>query len=351
MLLSIARPARRPAAGRGVAGDIRARQPRKSIAISTQTVIMDDLDSLDFTQPTPPKPAAPPEPPPAAAAAPAPKPAAMPPAVTYDPKVAAAFFGETGTREQVPAGKVFFREREQKGFFSGDDRMYLLLEGSVAITVEGKAVDTVRAGEIFGEMTSLTNSRRSATATAKTDCSVISLDGAQFRKAIQRKPDFVLMLMSVMVNRFRLTMARLAMKKALPEAGDGEERAVFDSAMLKRIAALLDNPTPQRYPARQTIISPGDPGVFMYFPLEGRVAIQSQDRVLSHVGVGSVFGEMALIDSAARSARVVAQTDCLLLAVSRAQFLVLVESHPEIGLALLKLMAQRLQAATAQTSR
>lgn len=313
---------------------------------------MEDLDSLDFTQPSP-KPVPSPDAAAAHPAAPAPatKPVAMPPAVTYDPNAAAAFFGESGTREQVAAGKVFFREREQRGFFSGDDRMYLLVEGSVALTVEGRPIDTVRAGEIFGEMTSLTNSKRSATATAKTDCSVIAIDGSQFRKGIQRKPDFVLMLMSVMVNRFRLTMARLAIKHALPEAGAAEERAAFDGGMLKKIASLLDNPSPLRYAAGQTIITPGEPGVFMYFPIEGRVAIMNQDKVLSHVGVGSVFGEMSLVDSAARSARVVAESACLLMAVSRAQFLHLVQSHPEIGLALLKLMAQRLQAATAQASR
>ncbi len=317
--------------------------------------MMEDLDSLDFTQPSPkPTPTPIPDPAaaaPAAAAAPIAKPAALPPAVTYDPNASAAFFADAGTREQVPAGKVFFREREQRGFFSGDDRMYLLVEGSVAITVENKAIDTVRAGEIFGEMTSLTNSRRSATATAKTDCNVIALDGGQFRKGIQRKPDFVLMLMSVMVNRFRLTMARLAIKHALPEAGASEERAAFDGGMLKKISSLLDNPSPLRYAAGQTIITPGEPGLYMYFPVEGRVAILNQDKVVSHVGVGSVFGEMSLIDSAARSARVVAESACLLMAVSRTQFLHLVQAHPEIGLALLKLMAQRLQAATAQASR
>jgi CRP-like cAMP-binding protein len=314
---------------------------------------MEELDSLDFTQPAP-KPRPTPDaatPAAVAPATPAAKPTAIAPAVTYDPNAAAAFFGEAGTREQVPAGRVFFREREQRGFFSGDDRMYLLVEGSVALTVEGKPIDTVRAGEIFGEMTSLTNSRRSATATAKTDCSVIAIDGGQFRKGIQRKPDFMLMLMSVMVNRFRLTMARLAIKHALPEAGAAEERATFDGGMLKKIASLLDNPSPLRYTAGQTIITTGEPGLFMYFPLEGRVSILNGDKVLSHVGVGSVFGEMSLVDSAARSARVVAESPCLLMAVSRAQFLHLVQAHPEIGLALLKLMAQRLQAATAQASR
>jgi CRP-like cAMP-binding protein len=81
------------------------------------------------------------------------------------------------------------------------------------------------------------------------------------------------------------------------------------------------------------------------------VAIQSQDRTLQRIGVGSAFGEMALIDSAARSAKVVAETNCVLLAVNRGQFLQLVRSNPEIGLALLTMMAQRLQIATAQSTR
>lgn len=295
---------------------------------------MTDMESLDFTQPEP-----------------APKRDGAAPAVTYDASAAQAFFGAWGVAQSVPAGAIVFREREQRGLFSGDDRMYLLLEGSIALTLEGKSIDTVNAGEIFGEMMTLTNARRSATASAKSDCRMIALDGGQFKKAIQGNPDFVLMLMSVMVNRFRLTLARLTIKNAIPQAPQREERRVFDDATLKKIAGLLDHPAPLRYGATQTILGAGDPGVFMYFPLRGRVTILSQDRTLQHVGVGSVFGEMALIDSAARSARAVAETQCELMAVNRAQFLQLVRSSPDIGLSLLRLVAQRLQTMTAPSSR
>jgi len=301
------------------------------------------MESLDFTQPAP----VPPTQTPAEAS----KPPISPPASTYDAAAATAFFKDWGTEESVPAGKVLFREDEQRGFFSGDDRMYLLLEGAVGLSLDGKSIDTLSPCEIFGEMTSLANTRRSATATAKSDCRVIALEGSQFKKAIQRQPDFVLMMMTVMVNRFRLTMARLAIKRTALQAADGEEDAVFDSNTLSRISAALDHPLSLRYTAGQTIINPGDAGVFMYFPREGRVAIMNQERTLQHVGVGSVFGEMALIDSAARSAKVVAETDCVLMAVSRAQFLQLVQSNPDIGLALLKLLARRLKATTTQMSR
>lgn len=294
-----------------------------------------DLESLDFTQPPTP-------------AAGAPKPAA---AVAYDPQQARVFFGQWGTAETALAGKVFFREQEQRGFLRGDDRMYFLQEGSVALTIEGKAIDTVNSGEIFGEMMSLTNARRSATATAKTACRVITLDGGQFKKAIQRTPEFVLVLMNVMVSRFRLTLARLAIKKTTAESLTGEERRIFDVPTLNKIAAKLDHPTPLKFSANQTIINEGDPGMFMYFMLQGRAAIMSQERVVQRVGAGSAFGEMALIDSATRSARVSAETECELMAVNRAQFLTLVQSDPDIGLSLLKLLAQRLQTATAQSSR
>jgi len=296
------------------------------------------MESLDFTQPAPP--------PPGAASV---RPAAPAP---YDAAAATAFFQKWGAQEAAGPGKVFFRERSQRGLFSGDDRMYLLLEGAVALTVEGRSIDTVNPGEIFGEMMSLTTSaRRSATATAKTACRVIALDSGRFRKAIQSDPEFVLVLMGVMVNRFRLTLARLAIKNALPEAGSSEERPAFDGPMLDRIAAILEPATLLRFAAHQTIISAGDPGVFMYFPREGRVAIVHQDKTLQRVGVGSVFGEMALIDSAARSAKVVAESDCVLMAVNRAQFLQLVRASPDIGLSLLGIMARRLQSATAQSPR
>ena len=86
----------------------------------------------------------------------------------YDPAAATAFFKSAGTVENVAAGKEFFAEHQQRGFFSAADRMYLLLEGAVVLSAGGKSLDTVHPGEIFGEMATITNSKRSATATPAT---------------------------------------------------------------------------------------------------------------------------------------------------------------------------------------
>lgn len=269
----------------------------------------------------------------------------------YDAAVAITFFEAAGATEDIAAGKPFFVEHQQRGFFSAKDRMYVLLEGAVALSIGGKSIDTLNPGEIFGEIATISNSRRSATATAKSACRVIALDSDQFQEAIKKTPGFALMLMSIMIDRLRLTQARLTMMKALPDNSAGGERRVFDDETLDEIAGELGNPALLNFAAGQTIINAGETGVLMYLPREGRVAITVDGRLLEHVGVGGVFGEMALVDRAARAATVVAETACALMAVNRKQFLELVQTNPAFGLSLLKLLGQRLRAATIQLAK
>jgi CRP-like cAMP-binding protein len=262
----------------------------------------------------------------------------------YDPVAAARFFQAAGSAESVAAGAQIFAEREQQGFFSAADRMYFLLEGAVVLSVGGKTIDTIKPGEIFGEIATITNSPRTATATAKSASRVIALDSGQFQKAIEKTPGFALLLMSIMINRLRLALARLGMMKALPANLAGDERRVFDDATLDELASGFGNPRLLKFTAGQPIINAGESGVLMYLPREGRVAITAHGRTLESVGAGGVFGEMALVDRATRVANAVAETDCALMAVNRKQFLELVQTNPAFGLSLLKLLGQRLQA-------
>jgi CRP-like cAMP-binding protein len=180
---------------------------------------------------------------------------------------------------------------------------------------------------------------------------VIALDGGQFQKAIRKNPGFALMLMSIMIDRVRLTLARLTIMKAPPDDASGEERRVFDNKTLDEMAEGLGNPPLSIFGKNKTIIRTGEAGIQMYLVREGRVAIMADERILEHVGVGGVFGEMALVDRAARIATAVAETECALLAVNRQQFLELVQTQPAFGLSLLKLLGQRLQAATIQLAK
>ncbi|HEX3846221.1 MAG TPA: cyclic nucleotide-binding domain-containing protein [Steroidobacteraceae bacterium] len=92
-----------------------------------------------------------------------------------------------------------------------------------------------------------------------------------------------------------------------------------------------------------TIFREGDAGNCMFAVVEGTVDIVLNGKVVEHVGAGSVFGEMALIDHQARSATAVAATSCRLAAIDEKRFLRLVEITPRFALQIMQVISQRLR--------
>ena len=262
---------------------------------------------------------------------------------SYDAAASLEFFKSAGNVENVAAGKIIFAEDEKaNGLLLQRNKMYLLLEGEVGVLVKGKPVSTVRNGEIFGEMALITNTPRSATATAKTVCSLIALDDKQLQAALRKKPEFALMLMSVMTERLRNMLSRL--DTGASSVSDGEKKGrVFDKKLLAYLAGEIGDGARMRYGQGKVIMQEGQAGVLMYVVLEGRVTIAMQNSVVEKIGPGGMFGEMALIESAKRLASAVAETDCALLAINRNVFLELVKDNPEFGIALLGAVGERVR--------
>ena len=285
-------------------------------------------DDLDFSKPAgSPKPAAP--------AAPA-----VPQAPIYVPAIARAFFESAGKEEEVASGAMFFSEKDKGGFFK-KDKMYYLVEGNVGLFSQGKSIGTVRAGQIFGEMAAITESPRSASAAAQSACRVISLDDKGFNSALQKKPEFALMMLGMLIQRLRGMIAKLS---GVPNAAEAKESPrVFDKALLASLAQGLGDPAQQRYNKGQVIMVAGQTGALMYVVLEGKVAISIRGAVVQYVGTGAVFGEMALIDQSPRAANAAAETDCVLLGINRQVFLNLIKSNPTFGSSLLTAVAERVR--------
>jgi CRP/FNR family cyclic AMP-dependent transcriptional regulator len=261
----------------------------------------------------------------------------------YQPALALAFFRSTGTLEEKTGGKPIFTENEKPGgIFSKSARMYLLLEGEVGLMIRNGFFGVVKKGDIFGELAVIGDLPRSATAMAKTDCKVLSLDEKQFHSALQKNPEFALMLMSIMVQRLRQSIAKLGAGGAA--AGTPVDRSgVLDRKALAGLQSELARQEPAVFPAGKVIMTAGAAGAFMYVVVEGRVAISVGASVVERVGSGGIFGEMALVDRSARAATATAETDCSLLAINRNDFLDLVRAKPAFGASLLKSIAGRMQ--------
>jgi CRP/FNR family transcriptional regulator, cyclic AMP receptor protein len=78
----------------------------------------------------------------------------------------------------------------------------------------------------------------------------------------------------------------------------------------------------------------------MYLMLEGRARVVGKSRVLRP---GDFFGEMALIDGGPRSATIIAASQVRVMMVQRRPFLKVLKQNPQIGLAIMETLAQRVR--------
>jgi len=106
----------------------------------------------------------------------------------------------------------------------------------------------------------------------------------------------------------------------------------------------------RRFRPEQTFFWQGDPGLEMYFLLEGSVAITShgsagREVTLARYGPGAFFGDMAILDGLPRSATACAETAGLALILRSADFNGVLAQHPECALKLLRFLSQRLREA------
>jgi CRP-like cAMP-binding protein len=90
-------------------------------------------------------------------------------------------------------------------FSEGDrgDQMYVIRKGEVEIERDGKIVETLSAGGIFGEMALIDRSPRAASARAKTACELAPITEKAFVFMVHETPFFALTVMRTLAERLR----------------------------------------------------------------------------------------------------------------------------------------------------
>lgn len=109
-------------------------------------------------------------------------------------------FKNTADFRTVTAGETIFNAGDKGDF------MYVVQEGEIEIVLNGRHVETIGPGGIFGEMALIDNHPRSASAIAKTDAHIVPIDEKRFNFMVQQTPYFALHVMKITVERLRLRM-------------------------------------------------------------------------------------------------------------------------------------------------
>ena len=101
------------------------------------------------------------------------------------------------------------------------------------------------------------------------------------------------------------------------------------------------------YPLNTDIFHQGDEGDMMFVIVEGQLRVlrsmNGVEQELAQRGPGEFIGEMAIIESAPRSATLCAQTDVRVLAIDGEMFKGILRERPEVSFAVLRSISRRLR--------
>lgn len=99
----------------------------------------------------------------------------------------------------------------------------------------------------------------------------------------------------------------------------------------------------QALPSCETLFKEGQAGDLMYVLMSGTADIIVHDQVVETIQPGAIVGEMAMIDDGARSATVIAKSDCQLLPIDKKRFNFLVQQTPNFATHVMRVIAKRLR--------
>lgn len=116
------------------------------------------------------------------------------------------------------------------------------------------------------------------------------------------------------------------------------QTTTFDFGLLARNGVAL-----QSFAAGDKIFVTEDDASLMYVVRSGRVNIMASGVVLETIGPGGLFGEMALIDGAPRSATAVAVEATEVAPIDRTAFLFMVRQSPDFALEVMSVLATRIR--------
>jgi CRP/FNR family transcriptional regulator/CRP/FNR family cyclic AMP-dependent transcriptional regulator len=124
----------------------------------------------------------------------------------------------------------------------------------------------------------------------------------------------------------------------------------LDSEELDRISSLAQT---RSAPKDTVVFHAGDMADAVYVVANGKVKVvttstDGKEFILTVLGAGQVFGEMALIESAPRSASVITLTSVEMLAIKRDDFHHLLNTAPSISRKLLTILSRRLRRANSK---
>ena len=136
--------------------------------------------------------------------------------------------------------------------------------------------------------------------------------------------------------------------KEMPDLG---RHSLFEGVAPEALNALQSVSVLRQIVGGEALVRQGDDADALYFVESGRFRVViNKKRIVAHIETGEAVGELAFFAGGKRTADVVATRDSRVREVSRLAFDEIAARYPELNVAMLKLVSERLAVATARTS-
>lgn len=126
-----------------------------------------------------------------------------------------------------------------------------------------------------------------------------------------------------------------------------KKNPLFSSMNTQELKAVASICKSLDFSEGEPIVTQGDVGETMFLIKSGSVDVSHSDGEkevkLATLDAGEGFGEMSMFDAELRSATVTAATNCSLLAIDGKDMTDILNSNPEIGIAIIKTFVKRLR--------
>lgn len=201
-----------------------------------------------------------------------------------------------------PAGKTVFRQGDRP------DAFYIVRAGVLHVVEEDpdtgneRVLRTLDRGESFGELGLVDGAARTATVRAILDAELFEVGEATFDR---------LLADTVRLPEFGPTFQAVAELRQLP---------AFAALEADDLSEVLAHGAWINLPPGESIIEQGEAGDAFYAIRSGQVEVLEDDAVVSTLGPGAHFGEIALLMDVPRTATVVALTPLRVFRLDRDGF-------------------------------
>ncbi len=234
--------------------------------------------------------------------------------------------------EMVRTGRIKTYNPEEMVIQEGSrgNSFYFIIKGRVRVKIGDETVAILSDSNYFGEAALLTGKPRNASIQSATQTTLLKLPEGVFTKMLKQFP-FIKEAMEKTLN-IRPALSKVQILKGLPA---------------KALEKLTQSFIQSSYRAGEDIIVQGESGHQFFLLAKGKVDVIVQDNGerwrVAQLTAGDVFGEIALIENAPRTATIRAATDVTVWVLDRMSFQRITEETPALHFGLTRLARERKQ--------